>query len=494
MKGLTRRCSGRGQAAPLSFDVMERGAMSSSTQISPETRKRLIHAAIQATTKAFLTKPGGTRYGAAVLTSSGQIHTAGQYSSWNHVTNVHAEMAAIVVATMAGDPDVVYLALASNRAEEEPARPCGVCREFINEHAVRIGRDIIVLMTNRDGTKVEEVPLSELLPLRWSPASLREIAEGLEWQRHLCPFSQDERRLRYGDMVQTRGRFLSMVWAPQWVPGVALLKVKYDADGPKLPHSFSEYDAYCDRLRELDLERDAPWGVACLVEHGEIEAVVPTPPLHNAKLVDLRPLVDCLAEADLDPDCARLTASRACGMDKLESDFDVVVTLDPERLVCLRDAVSRALSAGALKPPISSNTWEVLARTGRPANQLMAEKRFLETFLTKGGVKCSLIYVREEDQEPVFSSSPRGESLLEVEGRVVEAEGSSYKHARYSVETDSGDRHAFLCFHKLAGLLVEGDEVRSRAVPCVEGDQRLLVQVDPGRHSIEWPGWQVENR
>jgi len=63
-----------------------------------------------------LTSPGGTAYGAAVLTATGNVYQAGQYSSFSHVTNVHAEQVALVLATMADDPDVLALAVASTGA------------------------------------------------------------------------------------------------------------------------------------------------------------------------------------------------------------------------------------------------------------------------------------------------------------------------------------------------------------------------------------------
>jgi cytidine deaminase len=82
-----------------------------------EQRNELVTEARAAAARAFLTSVGGTAYGAAVLTASGNIYKAGQYSSFNHVTNVHAEHVALVLATMGDDPDVLALAVASTGAE-----------------------------------------------------------------------------------------------------------------------------------------------------------------------------------------------------------------------------------------------------------------------------------------------------------------------------------------------------------------------------------------
>ena len=468
--------------------------MSDTGTLDRAQRQALVSAAIQATDAAFLTKPGGTRYGAAVLTSSGRIFRAGQYSSFNHVTNVHAEMAAIVLATMSGDPDITCLAIASTGAGQEPARPCGVCREFINEHGARIGRDIIVLMTNRDGSVVEETPLSRLLPDRWSPASRKAPDPGPDWARYLRPADALGRPLDFGDLVQTRGRFLSLVWIPQWLPGIALVKVKYDADGPKFPHSFSQYDAYCNRLSDLGLQSSVPWGVACLVNHDEIEGVVPAQPLHQGGLAAMRPLLDVLTEARIGLDRASLTASRACGLFGPDSDFDVVLRVDTGELGRLRSVLHRELEGDVLEPPVRSGTWDSLCETGKRPEQLVAEGRFLETFGFKGGLKCSLIYTPPKVRAPLFDRPPQAEPAMCVQGRVVDATEVSYKGASYLVQDEVEEQHRFFCLHKLAGLLRKGDEVLACGVPCAGPDRRVLLQVDPVRHFLRWPRWREAER
>lgn len=130
----------------------------------------LLKAAREGTQKSFLTKAGGTCYGAAVLTATGEIFSAGQYSSFNHITNIHAEMAAIVMATMSGKHDILALAVVSTAATDKIERPCGICREFIFEHAKRIGHDILVCMSNLDGRLCEFASIPDLLPYSWTPA------------------------------------------------------------------------------------------------------------------------------------------------------------------------------------------------------------------------------------------------------------------------------------------------------------------------------------
>jgi cytidine deaminase len=146
-------------------------------EIDEEHIDALVQAARSGVEQAFLTKPGDTRYGAAVLTASGKTFNAGQYSSFNHITNVHAEMAAIIIATMAGEPDVVALALVCTGFPDKPARPCGVCRQFLYEHCVRTGWDILVVMAGFAGKAVECDSVSTLLPKSWIASSLVKIPD-----------------------------------------------------------------------------------------------------------------------------------------------------------------------------------------------------------------------------------------------------------------------------------------------------------------------------
>lgn len=125
----------------------------------------LVEAARKARQQAFLAKDGGVRYGAAVLCRDDSVFTAGQYSSYNHITNIHAEQGAILLATMAGKQDILALALATSRAGEI-ARPCGCCRQVMMEHSSRIGHDFDVVMVGDEG-RYEISTVRELLPAGW---------------------------------------------------------------------------------------------------------------------------------------------------------------------------------------------------------------------------------------------------------------------------------------------------------------------------------------
>ncbi|WP_270771133.1 cytidine deaminase [Intestinibacter bartlettii] len=91
----------------------------------------------------YATKIPHKKYGAAVLTKKGNIYSAGQYSSYNHITSIHAEMAAIILATMNNDPEICALSLSCSDNNETFS--CGICLQFIKEHSMRTGNDIYII-------------------------------------------------------------------------------------------------------------------------------------------------------------------------------------------------------------------------------------------------------------------------------------------------------------------------------------------------------------
>ncbi len=135
--------------------------------ISDDAVNLLIGAALEGLSKAFLKKEGDTRYGAAAMTLNGKIYNAGQYSSFNNITNIHAEMASVLLATMNNDPIVTALALVSSNSSDAYARICGICREFLNEHSQRTGYDIRIILSSLDRTNIRTFYIDELLPEKW---------------------------------------------------------------------------------------------------------------------------------------------------------------------------------------------------------------------------------------------------------------------------------------------------------------------------------------
>lgn len=122
----------------------------------------LMNEARKAIDKGFYaSKTPQKRYGAAVLTENGNIYSAGQYSSFNHITSIHAEMGAILNATMNGEPRIVAMALSSSC--KDAVCSCGICLQFIKEHCMRTGIDMELLYDGNDIIKKQ----SELTNGMW---------------------------------------------------------------------------------------------------------------------------------------------------------------------------------------------------------------------------------------------------------------------------------------------------------------------------------------
>ncbi len=209
--------------------------------------------------------------------------------------------------------------------------------------------------------------------------------------------------------------------------------------------------------------------------------------------VRLSPLLDILQRADVSLSETFLTGSWVAGMARDNSDFDIIVATDAEKVAKLRTLIVEAFRDGLLTTPKGSQTWLQLELTGKTAEELVQEGRFAETFSIPGPMRssrCSLIYVPETDVGPYFARNPTAGELETMEGRVEDATQAHYKAARYVLNLGDGSYAEILCWHKWAGLLQQGDEVRIRAVPCADGQGSLFVQMDPNRHSIEWLDWK----
>ncbi len=465
---------------------------------SEEEIRRLLIEARKGTTKAFLSKPGsGTAYGAAVLTAGGRIFSAGQYSSFNHITNIHAEMAAVLMATMSGEPEIVALALVSTGAAREAARMCGVCREFLNEHMQRTGlADLTVIRASFDGEVVEQESYQELLPNRWSANKGKKVEVSAPW--YPLGAATLGRELSFGDMVQVSGSYLAMVWEPTFFSGQLLAKAKYrlvpsEALGKhrfeKFSHSFHEYEEYLRELSASGLSRLLPWGAsACLVKDSEIEGVRYRVPLYAFGLRSMRPFTRCLDEAGIRTSAVWLTGSTSVGLNRADSDLDIVIEANPEQIRSLREAICLRLSDGRFFLPSHSGTLDQLIRVfneGMPF--LIKEGRFAETFSfmmpeLEAAKKLSLIYVRPEDQFSLEGSENTFFHKTFFGARVVNVEESVYKRACYWVELE-GKVWEVYCWHKWASLLKAGDIVDLSGFVC----ENKVYQLNS---ETEWLRWK----
>jgi len=101
----------------------------------------------------------GFRVGAAALSADGAVHRGCNIENASLGLGLCAERVAIFSALASGAPEIVAIAVATER--DELVTPCGACREVIAAFAPRAR----VLLADKGGASREMTP-EELLPGR----------------------------------------------------------------------------------------------------------------------------------------------------------------------------------------------------------------------------------------------------------------------------------------------------------------------------------------
>ena len=118
--------------------------------------------------------------GAAALLTDGAVVTGANVENASYGLSLCAETVAVATASAAGRlADIVAVAVVGGMMDEggaargtDPVRPCGRCRQILNEAAQFGGRDLAVWCGGITGDRMEEHRLSDLLPHAFGPADL----------------------------------------------------------------------------------------------------------------------------------------------------------------------------------------------------------------------------------------------------------------------------------------------------------------------------------
>ncbi|MGN7158773.1 cytidine deaminase [Sphingomonas sp. SAFR-052] len=114
--------------------------------------------------------------GAALLLTDGSIVTGTNFENASYGLSLCAETVATATASGAGKLDqIVAVGIVGGRMGErdtDPIRPCGRCRQVLNEAAQMGGRDLDVYCSGLGGGEVEAHKLSALLPHAFGPGDL----------------------------------------------------------------------------------------------------------------------------------------------------------------------------------------------------------------------------------------------------------------------------------------------------------------------------------
>lgn len=121
----------------------------------------------------------GFGVGAALLLDSGEIIAGCNFENASYGLTLCAETVAIATANAQGKlRQIKEIAVIGGKLSHgqitgsDPVRPCGRCRQVINEAGGLSGTDIIVHCASADGSVVEHHKLSDLLPHAFGPADL----------------------------------------------------------------------------------------------------------------------------------------------------------------------------------------------------------------------------------------------------------------------------------------------------------------------------------
>ena len=131
----------------------------------------LIAAARAAATRAYAPY-SNFRVGAAIRLPDGRIISGANVENASYGLSLCAETVAI--AKIANDGllgEVVEVAVIGGTGTA-PVRPCGRCRQVLNEAAQLGKRELIIHCVSGDGATVERHKLSDLLPHAFGPADL----------------------------------------------------------------------------------------------------------------------------------------------------------------------------------------------------------------------------------------------------------------------------------------------------------------------------------
>lgn len=126
-------------------------------------QQKLIDAANEARQNAYVPY-SNYRVGAALLTADGEIITGCNIENSSFTPTVCAERVAIFKAVSEGIQDFKAIAVVTDNG----GSPCGVCRQVMGEFML----EGTVLIADKDGNLKEEMSVSELLPLAFTPKHL----------------------------------------------------------------------------------------------------------------------------------------------------------------------------------------------------------------------------------------------------------------------------------------------------------------------------------
>ena len=134
------------------------------------TDKELLSLAVKAMEKSY-SPYSGSKVGASLLTESGKVYLGTNIENAAFGPTICAERVAIFKAISEGEKSFSKIAVVGgkNGVINGIFAPCGVCRQVMREFC---SDDFTVIMGISE-TESKSLPLSELLPLSFSPEDVK---------------------------------------------------------------------------------------------------------------------------------------------------------------------------------------------------------------------------------------------------------------------------------------------------------------------------------
>lgn len=459
--------------------------------------QKVIHAAKNALAKAFLTGNHGSRYGAAVRSAaSGKIYSAGQYSSFNHATNIHAEMGALHQATMAGEPDIDVLCLACSKAGA--ATPCGVCRQVMLEHSQRTKRDFDVVMCTGEQRWPVCVKVSELLPQAWHYHRDQQSCQHSQPQPHLHLeegyFNAQSPAL--GGYCRDERNMIHLVWDDFFQQDNILTTLKYNRNGENLfaalPHPFAEAADYQKLVLEQKYNSLRFPGTTILTPHRSMHFRHPealtAKHLDHPTLEQLNQRLFLPAGIDIQQQVFTTPSPWLEQPHALAGECAIIIRAYPEKVRQLRELIMGCLQDGTFAPAYQSRSWQVIndylpssEKRGAAAN--IVSQRYCGAF-TLNQRHISILFTWPEDapqaREFAFEYDAFFKERICTSGRIICDDQAAYIRGVAMLETDDHQQMRIICYHQLGNLLRNGDQVVVSGNLIWDNAQRRQTQ-----HGIE---------
>src|SRR4051812_38910265 len=137
------------------------------------TPEELVALAREAAKKAYAPY-SNFHVGCAVESVDGEIVTGANMENACYRLGVCAEQSALTAAQHAFGLDKVARIAVAGGSGATVCTPCGGCRQAILEAAQLSGRDVEIVCSSGDGTRVERHGIGELIPHGFGPTNLKD--------------------------------------------------------------------------------------------------------------------------------------------------------------------------------------------------------------------------------------------------------------------------------------------------------------------------------